>query len=75
MELLYHLFTPLGDLKESPSLGESSHMVFSPMVGYSSLTILHFQNNSLKPSRIKFVCISPEVYIQSREKYKTMFCY
>ena len=33
----------------------------------------HFQNNSQKLWRIKFVCISPEVYVQSGEKY-TKLC-
>ena len=31
----------LGDLKESPSLGESGHMTFSRMTKYSSLILLH----------------------------------
>ena len=42
--LEYNLCTPghfgiqyLGDLKESPSLGESSHVMFSGMAKYSSL--------------------------------------
>ena len=41
----------LGDLKESPSLGESSHVMFSRMAKYSSLTAfytLHFTSNSQK---------------------------
>ena len=31
----------LGDLKESPSLGESSHVTFSRIYKYSSVTVLH----------------------------------
>ena len=31
----------LGDLKESPLFGESSHVTFIPMVKYSSLAILY----------------------------------
>ena len=31
----------LGDLKESPSLGESSHVMFSRMAKYSSLTAFY----------------------------------
>ena len=61
----------LGDLKESPSLGESSHVTFSRMAKYSSLTILHiFRTTTKKLSRIKFVCISPEVYVRVVEGTK-----
>ena len=31
----------LGDLKESPSLGESSHVMFTRMAKYSSLTAFY----------------------------------
>ena len=38
-----------GDLKESPSLGESSHVMFSRMAKYPlSPRFTHFQNNSQK---------------------------
>ena len=50
-----------GDLKESPSLGESSHVTFSRMTKYSSVGK-------------KFACISPEGYARSSERYKNMFC-
>ena len=35
------VFPFLGDLKESPSLGESSHVMFSRMAKYSSLTAFY----------------------------------
>ena len=38
LDKLLHLCNRLGDLKESPSLGESSHVMFSRMTKYSSLT-------------------------------------
>ena len=37
--VMIHSF--LGDLKESPSLGESSHVMFSRMAKYSSLTAFY----------------------------------
>ena len=36
-----NLLVNLGDLKESPSLGESSHVMFSRMAKYSSLTAFY----------------------------------
>ena len=69
-------FALLGDLKESPSLGESSHVTFDRMAKYSSLTVLHIlRKNSQKLSRKKFSCTCPEVYVQSGERYKNMFCF
>ena len=53
----------LGDLKESPSLGESSRVTFSRTAKYSSLTVLHIFRTT-KAVETKFVCISPEVYVQ-----------
>ena len=70
-----HISCEFGDLKESPSLGESSHMTFSRMDKYSSLTVLHIFRTTAKSYRdLSFVCISPEVYVQSGERCKNMFC-
>ena len=63
------------DLKESPSLGESSDVMFSLMVRYYSLTILHIFRTAAKSYRgLKLACIRPEVYVQSGERYKIIFC-
>ena len=59
----------LGDLKKSPSLGESSHVTFSRMAKYSSLTVSHIFRTTTKSYRGYF-CISPEVYVQSGDRYK-----
>ena len=46
-------------------------MPFSRLTKYSSLAVFtNFQSNNQKLSRIKFVCISPDVYVQSGERYK-----
>ena len=42
---------------------------------FFSRRFTHFQNISQKLSRIKFVCISLEVCVQSGERYKNMFCF
>ena len=46
-------FSPkdLGDLKESPSLGESSHVMFSRMAKYSSQCVLHIFRMTAKSYR------------------------
>ena len=53
----------LDDLKESPSLRESSHVTFGRMARYSSLTVLHifrktvksYQESSLLATVLKFM--------------------
>ena len=40
-DLFFVFIVFLGDLKESPSLGESSHVMFSQMAKYSSLTAFY----------------------------------
>ena len=46
-----HVLMLLGDLKESPSLGESSHVTFGQMAKYSSLTVLHIFRKKAKSYR------------------------
>ena len=48
--------TVLGDLKESPLLGESSRVTFSRMAKYSSVTVLHIFRTTGKAIEDK-VCL------------------
>ena len=51
------IYSELGDLKESPSLGESSHVMFSRMAKYSSLTSFYtFSKQQPKATEDK-VCL------------------
>ena len=56
-ELFKAMSKGLGDLKESPSLGESSHVMFSRMAKYSSLTAFYtFSEQQPKATEDK-VCL------------------
>ena len=48
----------LSDLKESPLLGESSHVTFSRMAKYSSLTVSHIFRTTARSYRAQSVFAS-----------------
>ena len=56
-----------GDLKESPSLGESSHMTLSRMARYSSLTPFLEQKPKANEDKVH---MSSFIYVQGGERYK-----
>ena len=64
----------LGDLKESPSLGESSHVMFSRMAKYSSLTGFYtFSEQQPKAIEDK-VCLHQVLKFMYRAVKSTKIC-
>ena len=66
--------TILGDLKESPSLGESSHVMFSQMAKYSSL-IAFYTFSEQQPKAIEDkVCLHLVLKFMYRVVKSTKIC-